>query len=293
MSAETRIFCLIGGRGRYSASPSMMNSAFRELGLDCVYVSFDVGEGSLAEAIDGIRALGISGANVTTPHKTRAARLVDSLSAEAEAADAVNVIRNDSCRLSGFNTDGTGAVRALEREAHLEGSRVVVIGAGGAGRAIALALAARGADVVLFNRTLRRAEEAAERLWRMGLSVRPLPLDPGLLREEVGRADVLVNATTVGSPPTVGISPVPRGALRPGMVVLDAVYLPPKTELLRQAESSGCRTVDGVWMLVYQAAEALRIWLGVSDPPLEVMREAALRWVMDRWERDSERPLEP
>ncbi|MDK2463791.1 MAG: shikimate dehydrogenase [Candidatus Korarchaeota archaeon] len=280
VNSETRVYCLIGGRASRSASPSVLNSAFRELGLDCVYVSFDVPKGDLSAAVAGIRALGIEGANVTTPHKTEAVRLLDGLSAEADAAQAVNVIKNASGKLRGFNTDGEGAVKALERVTDVNGGKAVVIGAGGAGRAIALALAKRAADVALANRSFEKAEAAARRFEELGVRVRPLPLNPPVLREELRDADVLVNATTLGSPPLEDVSPVPPGALRPGLTVLDAVYNPLKTRLLRQAESAGCRVVDGVWMLVYQAAEALRIWAGVSDPPLRVMRQAALDWVV-------------
>ncbi|ACS34097.1 shikimate dehydrogenase [Thermococcus gammatolerans] len=265
MDAETRLYGLIGFPARHSLSPAMHNAAFRELGMNAVYLAFEVAPERLKMAVDGVRGLGIHGLNVTMPHKTTVIEHLDGLSGEAEEIGSVNTIVNDG-ELIGYNTDGVGARRALEMVTSLRGKNVLIIGAGGAGRAIAYALS-KVSEVVVLNRT----PEKARALERFGVTGDRLT--PENLRRYLANADVLINATPVGM--NSDESPVPAELLREGLVVMDIVYKPLKTRLLREAERRGCVTVDGLWMLVHQGAESFRLWTGKSVDP-ELMRRAAL-----------------
>lgn len=275
ISAVTRVCCLIGDPVEHSLSPAMHNAAFKALGLDLVYLAFRVRGQELRRAVEGIRSLGIVGANVTIPHKVAVVRLVDSLSPAAEAIGAVNTILNDGGRLIGYNTDAEGAIAALEGRIDPRGKSAVVLGAGGAARAIAFCLARRCERVTILNRTGKRAVELARSLSGLRASLSGMPLTRRRLREALHDADILINATPVGMAPDVDGTLVPSDLLRPDLVVFDIVYNPPRTRLLREAEAVGAVTVSGLEMLVRQGAMAFSIWTG-REAPLDVMRRAAL-----------------
>lgn len=246
----------------HTRSPAMHNAAFAALGIDAVYLAFDVLPEALPAAIAGARALGVRQLAVSLPHKEAVIPLLDEVDDVARRIGAVNTVTLREGRLVGTNTDWLGAVRALERETSLEGKHVVVLGAGGTARAVVWGARARGARVTVLNRTRERAEKLAAELSATA---------GGL--EELARigGDVLVNTTSVGL--RSDHSPVPAEAIPPGCVVLDAVYDPPRTRLLRDAEARGARIVPGKWMLVHQAAEQLRLWSG-REAPIEVMADA-------------------
>ncbi len=247
----------------HTRSPAMHNAAFRSLGIDAAYLAFDVPPERLAAALAGARALGIRQLAVSLPHKEAVIPLLDEVDGQARRIGAVNTVTRRGERLCGANTDWIGAVRALERETPLSGRRAVVLGAGGSARALVFGLRERGAHVTVLNRTVARAETLATELSAEGAG----PLDA------LGSTphDVLVNTTSVGLGSDA--SPVPADAIAPDCVVLDAVYDPEQTRLLRDAAARGARTVPGKWMLVYQAAEQLRLWTG-AEPPVEVMAAA-------------------
>lgn len=247
----------------HTRSPAMHNAAFTALGLDAVYVAFDVAPTALSAALAGARALGVRQLAVSLPHKEAVLQHLDEVDDTARRIGAVNTVTLRGGRLVGENTDWLGAVRALERETALEGRRLVVLGAGGTARAVAWGARARGARVTILNRTLARAEKLAAELEAAGAG--RLEDLPAL------SCDVLVNTTSVGLRSEE--SPVPAAAIPAGAVVLDAVYEPPRTRLLRDAEARGARPIGGKWMLVHQAAEQLRLWSG-RDAPIEVMAEA-------------------
>ncbi|NJE47463.1 shikimate dehydrogenase [Thermococcus sp. GR7] len=270
MDAETVLYGLIGRPVSHSLSPAMHNALFRLYGMNAVYLAFEVSD--LEGAIKGIRALGIRGLNVTMPHKETVVGHLDGLSSEAEALNSVNTVVNRGGELIGHNTDGVGTRKALERFTKLKGRRVLIIGAGGAGKAIAHELS-KVASVVVLNRTPERAKT----LERFGIEVGRL--ERSRLEAEIRNADVLINATPVGMNEERSI--VPPELLPEGAVVMDAVYTPPKTLLLREAEARGCLTVDGLWMLVYQGAESFRLWTGVS-PDVDFMRRVALEGLSKR-----------
>ncbi len=248
----------------------MHAAAYEATGVDATYSKYRVEEGDVADAVRGASALGIDGLNVTVPHKQAVAALDDVvLDGTAERVGAVNTLDfGESDEVRGYNTDASGALRALERETTVEGKRVALVGAGGAARAVAFALAEEGATVAIANRTESKAEALADEVNEVG-AAGGYGLD--VLEKVVPDADIVVNATTVGMEEDV--SPVPADTLREHHVVFDAVYTPLETRLLRDAAEAGATTVDGAWMLVYQGAEAFEIWTG-QDAPVEEMNEA-------------------
>jgi shikimate dehydrogenase len=269
LSAATRVAAVIGRPIRHSLSPALYNAAFDALGLDWVFLAFDVAEGDGEAAVTAMRTLGIEGMSVTMPHKEAAARAVDRLSPAARDLGAVNSVLLRAGELVGENTDGAGLLDALRRDEGFDpaGARCLVLGAGGAARAVVRALGQGGAaDVAVFGRTRARAEAAAA-LAGEGVG-RPVD-DPADVEY-----DVLVNATPVGMPDSPGM-PVPVESLRPGTLIVDLIYHPPVTPLLQAARAQGAVAVNGLGMLIHQAAHQFRLWTG-EDPPLEVMSAAAL-----------------
>ena len=258
--SRTGLLGLIGDPVEHSLSPALHSFLLERAGLNYCYLAFRVRRGDLAGAIEGVRALGIRGLNVTIPHKEAVVPLLDGLSPEAEAIGAVNVIVNEGGRLTGANTDCQGFLRPLEeRGISLAGKRAVILGAGGAAAAVAYALLSAGAEVALVNRTPERARSLARRLSRFGtVSAWSLGDLPALLRE----AELLVNATPVGMWPGVGETPLSPDLLHRDLLVYDLVYRPRKTLLLGAAEARGARTIGGLEMLVWQAIKALEIWTG-------------------------------
>src|SRR5215510_8140617 len=235
----------------------MHNAAYAALGLDAVFVAFDVSPARLGAAITGVRALGLRQVAVSIPHKESVIAHLDAVDETARQIGAVNTVTLRDGRLVGSNTDWIGLARALERETELAGRNAVVLGAGGTARAAVYALRTRRARVHVLNRGVARAEALARELGAESAG----PMDR-LARLDY---DVLVNATPVGL--RSDESPVPAQALRAGAVVLDAVYDPPETRLLADARARGARTIGGKWMLVEQAVEQIRLWSGKIAPP--------------------------
>jgi shikimate dehydrogenase len=262
LSPATALCGIVLHPAGHTRSPAMHEAAYAALGIDAVFVAFDVAPERLAAAIAGARALGIRQLAVSLPHKEAVMAHLDAVDETARRIGAVNTVTLREGRLVGSNTDWIGLARALERASGLAGRRAVVLGAGGTARAAVFALRERGARVTVLNRTPGRAEALARELGaeRAGPLGELASLD----------WDVLVNTTSVGL--RSDESPVPPGALRPG-VVFDAVYDPPETRLLRDARARGARTVGGKWMLVEQAVEQIRLWTG-KEAPAEVMADA-------------------
>jgi shikimate dehydrogenase len=270
-SGSTRLVAVIGHPVGHSRSPALANAAFRAAGLDWTMVAFDVAEGAAEAAIHGVRALGIGGLMVTMPHKAAVIPALDSLTPTARALHAVNSISWVDGALVGHNTDGEGLVSSLRHDTGLEvaGRRCVVVGAGGAARSVVHALAGAGAaEVVVVNRTAERAASAALLAGPVGRVGSPA---------DVANADLVVNATSVGmgaAPGAPGPVPFPIDLLQPGQVVVDLVYQPVVTPLLAAAGARGARPVDGIGMLVHQAALSLERWTG-APPDLAAMQLAA------------------
>ena len=268
---------MIGDPVRHSLSPTLHNAAFRALDLDWAYVAFDVaaGEGRAAAAVEGMRALRIEGLNVTMPHKADVIPALDALSPTAERLGAVNTIAWRGTELYGDNTDGAGFLDSLHLDHGLEvrGWRCVVLGAGGAARAVVLALAEAGvAEVVVVNRTPEKAAVAAELAGSAGRV--------GAV-ENAKDADLVINATPLGMGVWEGEIPIGPEHLGSGQVVCDLVYHPHKTAMLEAAKEAGAVAVNGLGMLIHQAAHAFRLWTG-EDPPLAAMSAAAMRELAHR-----------
>jgi shikimate dehydrogenase len=259
------VFGLLGNPVGHSLSPPMQEAAYDVLGIDARYVTFEPDPDDLARAISGASALGIQGLNVTIPFKEDAVELVEPDDLAARIG-AVNTIDFSGERPTGHNTDAAGVRRAFAaHDVSLDGADAVVVGAGGAGRAAAFALADAGADVIVCNRTESRAERLADAV--------PRVVGGGLdrLSQAIPDADVLVNATSVGMEEDE--TPVPADLLHGDLAVLDAVYRPLDTRLLRDARARGATTIDGARMLLYQGVEAFERWTG-EPAPVEAMDDA-------------------
>lgn len=268
VNGETRVTGLIGDPVAHSRSPAILNAAFAETGLNWVYVAFPVPRGAGGDAVRAARALGLAGLTVTMPHKEDAARACDELSPAATALGVANVVTvTDGARLVGSSTDGEGFVRSV-RELGFDptGADVLVAGAGGAARAIVLALGGAGARVTVAARRVEAAEAAID-LVPDGHAVALGDVDPAPYA-------LVVNATPLGMQGEPG--PVSVERLNPGQLVVDTVYHPMETPFLAAARARGIQAVNGLGMLVHQAALAFEGWTGV-DAPLDVMREAASR----------------
>jgi shikimate dehydrogenase len=280
VSGKTRLCGIIGDPIEHTMSPVMHNAAFEKMRVDYFYVPFRVKKEQLAKAIEGVRALNIRGLNVTIPHKVTIIPFLDKLDPLAEKIDAVNTIVNDEGILTGYNTDATGFLQALlERGIEPRGKNIVILGAGGASRAISFTLAERGSNLVILNRLLELdwAEELAGRLSHIFTKeVEALELNEDNLAEVLEKADILVNATSVGMSPNIDETLVPFNHLKSSMVVFDILYNPIKTRLLREAEQAGAETISGIDMLVWQGASAFEKWTGLKAP-IELMRGEVIK----------------
>jgi shikimate dehydrogenase len=280
LDALTKVAGLMGFPVEHSLSPAMQNAAFAVCGLNRVYLAFAVPERSLAAAVAGVRALGFAGINVTVPHKEKIMPLLDSLDPLAARIGAVNTVVNEGGRLKGYNTDACGFLFSLQEEGFVpSGKKAVILGAGGAARAVAFALSEAGLEgLVIANRRPERAARLAAAIkgTRKGLAIKGIALAPQELGPALQDADLLVQTTSVGMYPQTDASPMEDfSCLRPGLWVYDLVYNPRQTKLLSAARAAGCRTLDGLGMLVHQGAAAFRFWTGL-EPPLEAMRRAVI-----------------
>jgi shikimate dehydrogenase len=268
-----QVFGLVGNPVEHSLSPSMHEAGYAECGIDARYVTFEPAPDDIDSAIKGAAALGVTGLNVTIPFKQDVLGVVDPGSLAARIG-AVNTIDFSTDPPTGHNTDAAGVTRALaHHDVAIEGRDAVVVGAGGAGRAVAFALADAGADVSIVNRTVERAHDLAGAVAGTGSSATATGHGLDSLPDLLPETDLLVNATSVGM--DEDRSPVPRETLHADLAVLDAVYSPLRTRLLRDAEDAGALTIDGGWMLLYQGVEAFERWTG-ETAPVEAMN-ATLR----------------
>ncbi len=278
ISGKTKICALIGDPVEHTMSPLMHNTAFEKLELDYVYIPFRVKPENLAKAVDGLRALNVRGFNVTIPHKVSIIPLLDALETRAERIGAVNTVINEAGKLRGFNTDAAGFLQAfLEHGVSPAGKKVVIMGAGGAARAIACIMAEEGASLTIVNRReeLDWAGAIAKLIkdyFKKEIKVYELEQ----LTNAMENVDILVNATSVGMSPASENSLVPAHLLGNVPVVFDVVYNPMETQLLKEARAAGAKTIGGVDMLVWQGALAFEMWTG-QKPPLELMRGVVVK----------------
>jgi len=273
ITGETKIIGVWGHPVGHSRSPAMHNAALRELGLDWVYVPFEVAPEQVPQAIAGIQALGVVGVNVTVPLKELVAPYTI-LSAAALQTGSVNTLHNQEGRLYGDSTDGRGFLRSLEDVGQSGAGRsVLILGAGGSARAVAFAMVSLGSHCRIANRTRARAEELVSDINR----AYPGQAETAGWGEQTYAVDLLVNTTSVGmQPDTEAMPALPPDIFAARPFVYDLIYAPARTKLLRLAEQAGCEVSNGVTMLVHQGALSLALWTGlpVEEIPVKVMEEA-------------------
>lgn len=278
VKATTEIYGIFGHPVSHSLSPVMHNSAFNALGLDCVYVAFDIHPDNIGRAADALRIFGIKGINITIPHKQSIIPFLDEIAPDAKFTGAVNTVKNEGGRLSGFNTDVGGFLRAIQEDLDFmpEGSNVLVVGAGGAARAVMSALCMNKArSIAVANRTYRRAESLGEEFSThfKEINIKPLSLeDTDGIKALLEETDIVVNSTSTGMQ-GAGTLELPLESLKETAVVYDLVYKPRETPLVVEARKLGHRASGGLSMLLYQGARSFEIWTGVNAP-VDVMKKA-------------------
>jgi len=273
IKGSTNIVGLIGHPVEHSFSPPMHNAAFQKLGMDYAYVAFDVNPTDLSSAIEGAKSLNIKGFNVTIPHKIEVMQYLDELDEVAKLIGAVNTI--DFKELKGYNTDGIGAVRAIEEVTSIKDKKIIVAGAGGASRAISFYLAKFGASsITILNRNVDKAKNLSDDVLASDLIGDVNFASISEIDNYLPDADILVDTTPLGMDPHVNDEPIATAEnMHEDLVVFDAVYNPNETVLLKEAIKAGAKPIYGIKMLLYQGAESFKIWTG-RDAPIDVMQEA-------------------
>jgi shikimate dehydrogenase len=267
------IVCVFGHPVAGNPTQYVMEKAFARAGLDWRYLTLEVAPDDLSDAIRGLRALGFRGCNLTAPHKVAVVGMLDRLGESATLSGAVNCVHRVGNDLIGDNTDGLGFVESLKELGDSAGKNVVLLGAGGAARAIGVELARAGAaKITIVNRNEQKGQTLASLLTdRLGVATHFIPWQGNLVIPD--RSDVVINATTIGLRSATARVPVEIASLSPRMIVADVNFNPPQTKLIREAQARGCRVLDGLGMLANQAAINFRIWTGI-EPDRELMREA-------------------
>lgn len=270
-----KIVGIIGYPIGHSLSPAMHNAAFKKLGLDFEYIPFEVPPEDLKEALKGLRALHVAGFNVTIPHKEAIVPLLDEVTKLARTIGAVNTVENQEGKLVGYNTDGPGFMESLKEDAGFDpkGKRAVVLGAGGASRAVSTILAEVGIESLIIADVIE--EKAKALAGYLGAPSDFVKTNSPELQKKIEDADLLVNTTPVGMSPKADVSPLPaKTKLNKKTLVYDLVYNPAETKLLKTAGAAGCKTCSGLGMLVRQGALAFTIFTG-EEPPIDTMWQAA------------------
>lgn len=274
ISGHTKTIAVVGTPIEHSLSPAMHNTAFEYLGIDCVFLAFDVAEEKdLEAAIDGMNALGFVGCNITMPYKTKVLRYLDELSPAAEIMGAVNTVVFEDGKAIGHNTDGAGFMRNVANSGvDIIGKKITLVGAGGAGSAIFTQAALDGvAEIDIFNRKDAFFEQTSKKIAslanRTGCKMKLIDLnDQGTLRKSVSESALFVNATRVGMPDMPDQSTLNPEFMVEGLAVADTVYEPRKTKLIRDAEEKGLVTIIGLGMLLSQAAIGEELWVDAKMP---------------------------
>lgn len=280
ITGKTKTLGIFGYPISHTLSPAMHNAVIKALGLDMVYLPFEVKPPNLKEAVNGIRSLGITGVNITIPHKEAVVRFLDDISEEAKLICAVNTIVNKNRKLIGYNTDGYGYLLSLKEEFNFnpKGKKIVIIGAGGASRGILAALAIKKPKAItVANRTLIRAVSLVRAFKNKfpDTKFNAIGLQGDRLKESFHDASLLVNTTSVGMKKNEALN-IPLGALPKRAIVSDIIYNPLETALLKKAAKLGLATHSGLGMLIHQGARSFKLWTGI-DAPVDVMKKAALK----------------
>lgn len=279
ITGHTRLTALLGSPVAHSISPLMHNEAFQLLDLDYTYLCFEVNEETLPAAVDGLKACGIRGFNLTMPNKNKIVELLDELSPAARLIGAVNTVVNDDGHLIGYNTDGVGYMQAVKDAGYdITGKTITIMGAGGAATAICAQAALDGVEKIhIFARETSRFWDRTQKLAENINSTLPCKAvlhenkDTAALAQAISESALLLNATSVGmAPNTEGTIIEDTFLYHPDLIVSDVIYNPRETRFLKEAREAGCRTFNGMYMLLYQGAEAFRLWTGKEMPVKEI-----------------------
>ena len=270
ITGETLVYGVIGNPVVHSLSPVIHNQAFSATSFPGIYVPFQVQD--IGSAVDGVRALNIRGISVTIPHKESIVPYLDSMDEAARQIGAVNTVVNDQGRLTGYNTDAYGAMKALSEKTVIRDKDVAIIGAGGAARAIGYGVLKEGGRPHILNRSREKGEKLAEFL--------RVPFHPIEQLNQIP-CDILINTTPVGMHPNVDDMPISKKLLNDHMVVMDIIYNPIKTRLLEAAEKIGAEVINGLPMFVYQGARQFELWTG-DAAPVDLMREVVYEALKER-----------
>ena len=283
ISGKTKICGVIGNPIQHTLSPTIQNSAFNHLNLDFIFLAFKVKTAELEMAIQGMRSLDIHGLNVTMPHKNMVINYLDEIDSAVESLNSANTIVNKKGRLLGFNTDGIGAVKALqENGVDLSSSKVVLLGAGSAGRAIAFSIADKVEDLIVLNRDITKAKNLELNLkLKFNKNIHYGTLSQDSIQKNLRSSDLLINATNVGMGPNSKLSIVNPKLLTSDLTVMDIVYNPLETKLLSDAKIVGAKTINGLEMLIYQGAASFELWTG-RKAPIEIMKLATLKQISNK-----------
>ena len=265
INSNTAIYAVLGDPISHCLSPVMHNSAFSHVNYNGVYLAFRVKE--IGKAISGIRALGIKGAGITIPHKVAVMEFLDEIDDTAGKIGAVNTIVNRHGKITGYNFDTIGAVKAVKEKTGIKDKAVAILGAGGAARAVGYGIITEGGRLTILNRTKSKGEKLAADLDSEFCSLEDF---------KRVKCDILINTTSVGMEPNLKGMPVEKEHLNKGMIVMDIVYNPLRTRLLKVAEDMGCTTIDGVSMFVFQGAGQFELWTG-KKAPVDLMRKTVLK----------------
>jgi shikimate dehydrogenase len=282
INGNTKIYGVFGCPVRHTLSPIFQNAALKKSGLNAVYLPFEVEPGSLKKALLALPTLGISGVNVTVPHKKAALKLMDELSKEAKLIGAVNVVVIKNGKFFGYNTDGKGFINAVREEFGFlpRGKKVVVLGAGGAANAVAFQLAIEGAcALTVANRTFSRAKELCLRLKKIfpNCRIKAISVADKNLSGFIRDADLLVNTASCGMKKDYPLLIAPS-SLHSKLLVYDLIYNPPETKLLKAARMKGLKCANGLSMLIHQGAISFKLWTGIKAP-LDTMRQSLKRFL--------------
>ena len=280
ITGHTQLTGLLGSPVSHSISPMMHNEAFRQLDLDYVYLAFDVDTDNLKTVVDGMRAMNVRGFNLTMPNKNAMCALCDALSPSAEIIGAVNTVVNVDGFLTGHNTDGIGYMRALREDGHdIIGKKMTILGAGGAATSIFVQAALDGvSEISIFSRRspfFERAQNTINKLIeRTSCKISLYDFeDSSILKREISESAILINATSVGMAPNIDSSIITDASMfHKDLIVSDVIYNPRETKLLKLAKEAGCKTQNGLYMLLYQGAEAFKLWTG-QEMPVSIIKE--------------------
>ena len=277
INASTALYCIFGNPVKHSLSPAMQNAAFRELGINAVYTAFEAA--SIKNAIAAMKALNIRGASVTIPFKVQAMKFVDAIDPLAKDIGSINTLVNLNGKIHGYNTDGMGALEALNNNGvQVEKSQVLILGNGGSARAIAFTLLTQKANVTIAGRNEKNILKLANIIKKKYRNITTISLNK-IDKEYMSNIDIIINTTPVGMNPNIDKMPMEPALLQKKHTVFDIVYSPHNTKLLKTGKAKGCRIIHGIEMLINQGAKQFEIWTG-KKAPLKVMEKAIRKYIL-------------